>query len=209
MKPGGPAFSKMERPLTAVASVPHASALSRLQWSCPIYNQDSGAGVVRSGQDKSSIFESEDQTKIGGLEDWSALLDEISVDFTETESVNNGAQFKNCQPLLSLNEEENEEALANDESSNTIEEEVEKLKLGCLEVAWSFLKESEEGQEKVSEEQSGCLDKEKEEVISDVWENCYGVPNTKGASEICGDGEDKEDNSHDLSKWFNFFVPVF
>ena len=189
----------MERPLTAVASVPHASALSRLQWSCPIYNQDPGVDVIRSGQEKSNIFESEDQERVGGLEDWSALLDEISVDFTETESVN-GANFKdqnikNCPALLSVNEQENEEAFAKDESSNIIEEEVQKLKLGCLEVAWSFMKEShnDKGQEKVIEQQ--FLYKEKGQIKSDVWESCYGVPNTK---EICEDDKNKmiKDNSH-------------
>ena len=198
----------MERPLTAVASVPHASALSRLQWSCPIYNQDPGAGVTRSGQERSNKSEGEGQKKIGGLEDWSALLDEISVDFTENESTNR-APFKhenirNCQTLLSVNEQTNEETLIEDESSNIIEEEVQKLKLGCLEVAWSFMIESEnddEGQDNGFEGQcqpkkSHCMEKEGKSIKSDVWEN--GVSNTKDSSKICGDEETRiiKDNSN-------------
>ena len=192
----------MERPLTSVASVPHASALSRLQWSCPIYNQD--PGLTMSGQEKSNIFETEDQTKTGGLEDWSALLDEISVDFTEIE-IENRANFKhdnfnNCQ-TVSVDDQKNEESLVKDESSNIIEEEVQKLKLGCLEVAWSFMNEShnDEVQDKVFEQQcqpekTQCLDKKGDQMISDAWEICDGISSIKYPSTI------HEDLDKDISK---------
>ena len=183
----------MERPLTAVASVPHASALSRLQWSCPIYNQDPGTGATRSGQEKSNIFESEDQTKKGGLEDWSALLDEISVEFTETGRADfKHENFNSCQ-TVSANDQKNEESIAKDESSNIIEEEVQKLKLGCLEVAWSFMNEShnDEVQGKMFEQPDmpQCLDTEGDQMISDAWEICDVNSSIKYPSKMCKDGD--------------------
>ena len=88
----------MERPLTNVTSVPHASALSRLQWSCPLYNQAQDTEVVKSGEEERCLFKDEERTKIGSLDDWSALLDEISVDFTKTENRANldDKHMKNC-----------------------------------------------------------------------------------------------------------------
>ena len=108
--------------------------------------------MIRGNQDKSNISDQGD-----GLEDWSALLDEIPVDFTETEKRSDLIDIKHCHVLLSDKDQKNEEVHVIDESSKSIEEEVQKLKLGCLEVASSFISESLNG----------------EDNNGDAWENGF------------------------------------
>ena len=106
----------MERPLTNVTSVPHASALSRLQWSCPLYNQGQDTEVVKSGEEERCLFKDEERTKIGSLDDWSALLDEISVDFSETEKrVNCDNKHTKNSPAQPENEQREYKTIAKDD----------------------------------------------------------------------------------------------
>ena len=110
----------MEKPLSVVTRVPATRAGGRLQWRCEQQVKEEGQEEARQEEARQDEARQEE-----ALEDWSELLDEISVDFSDEITT----------------DEDNKTGVQETTTTRAadIEVQIGKLKLGCLEVAWSFL----------------------------------------------------------------------